>query len=150
MLNGLVPDGSLIQAAFSDVGLVLFGMVLLVFGAILVFSFFLKQNPDWYLILTALLCMEFILLLGVVSLDLAGAGTISVVESFADLSELLSTHRWLVMQLPFILLATAIINLLTFGKTIVDRHAQIYYFATLISIWLSFASLLLIGFESML
>jgi hypothetical protein len=150
MSDVLLPDDSLVSSAFSDAGLILFGLVLLLFGATLVLTWLLKHKPELVHTLVCLLCIEFLLLLGIVSIDLSGIGTLRVLGPFAQLSELLSTHRWLVIQLPFILLVTSIITLLTYGKTIVDRHARTYFLAAMISIWLSFGSIILIGFESML
>lgn len=150
MSTVLLPDDSLVASAFSDAGLILFGLVLLLFGAVLVLTVLLKQKPELVSTLVCLLCVEFLLLFGIVAMDLSGVGTVSVLGPFADLSALLSTHRWLIIQLPFILLASAIITLLTYGKTIVDRYARSYYLLSLISIWLSFGSIILIGFESML
>ncbi len=150
MSNVLLPDDSLVNSAFSDAGLILFGLMLLLFGAILVLTLLLKHKPELVHTLVCLLCIEFLLLFGIVSMDLSGVGTISVLGPFAELSALLSTHRWLIIQLPFILLLSSVITLLTYGKNIVDHHARTFYLATMISIWLSFGSILLIGFESML
>lgn len=146
----LLPDGSIVASAFFDAGLILFGLVLLLFGAILVLALLIKHKPELVYTLVCLLCVQVLLLLGIVAIDLSGVGTVSVLGQFADLSELLSTHRWLIIQLPFILLLSSIITLMTYGKTIVDRHARTFYLATMISIWLSFGSIILIGFESML
>ncbi len=150
MSDVLLPDDSLVSAAFSDAGMLLFGLMLLLFGAVLVLTLLLKHKPELVHALVCLLCIEVLVLLGIVGMDLSGVKTLNVLGPFAELSELLSTHRWLIVQLPFILLVSSIITLLTYGKTIVDRHARTYYLAVMISIWLSFGSMILIGFESML
>lgn len=150
MSSVFLPNGSLVNSAVSDAGLILFGIMLLLYGAILALTVILKKKSESVHTLVCLLCVEFLLLLGIVAIDLSGITTLNVLGPFARLSELLSTHRYLLIQLPFILIATSIITLLTYGKTIVDHHARTYYLAATISIWLSFGSIVLIGFESML
>lgn len=135
---------------FSDANVVLFGAVLFLFGAALCLSLILKQKPQFFDELAALLVVIFILLLGMMSLDLFGARTAFTIGTFADLSALLSTHRLLIIQLPFVLLASAIITLYVYGEKIVDDHAREYRYATMVSVWSSFLIFLLIGFESML
>lgn len=150
MSSVLLSDQSLVSAAFADSGLVLFGILLLISGAILTLSLLLKLKSELVSLLVSLLCIEWLLLFGMIGMDLSGTTTLNVLGPFAHLSELLSTHRYLIIQLPFVLILTAIITLLTYGKTITDRHARTYYLVTMFSIWLSFGSMVLIGFESML
>lgn len=146
----LLAKSTLVGSAFSDAGMVLFGILILLFGSILTISLLTKSKPELISTLVCLLSIEFLLLLGIVCLDLTGVQTLSALGPFADLSELLSTHRWLIIQAPFLLLASALVSLVTYGKEIVERHAHAYFRLTMISIWLSFLLIVLIGFESML
>lgn len=150
MSDILLTDNSLIGSALSDAGLILFGVLLLLYGAIITLTFLLKMKPELFLTLAGLLKIQILLLLGIVALDLSGVEPISASASFPELSAALATHRWLIIQLPFILLLTSVITLLVYRERIVERHARHYYLATMFSILLSFATILLIGFESMI
>jgi len=135
---------------FSDASVVLFGAVLLVFGATLCLTLLLKQKPELVRVLIVLLVILFLLLLGMVSLDLFGERNVYALGEYSNFSELLSTHRLLIIQLPFVLLASAIITLVVYGKKIADDHAKEYRYATVAAVWISFFTFLLIGLESML
>ena len=135
---------------FSDSSVVLFGATLFIFGAILCLTFLLKQKPELVRVLIVLLVILFLLLLGMVSLDLFGERNVYALGEYSNFSELLSTHRLLIIQLPFVLLASAIITLVVYGKKIADDHAKEYCYATVAAVWISFFTFLLIGLESML
>jgi len=135
---------------FSDASVVLFGAVLLVFGATLCLTILLKQKPELVRALIVLLVILFLLLLGMVSLDLFGGRSVYALGEYSNFSELLSTHRLLIIQLPFVLLASAIITLIVYAKKIADDHAKEYRYATVAAVWISFFTFLLIGLESML
>jgi hypothetical protein len=135
---------------FSDASVVLFGTVLLVFGAILCLSILIKQKPELVRAFIVLLIILFLLLLGIVSLDLFGSREVYAFGEYSNFSELLSTHRLLIIQLPFVLLASAIITLVVYGKKIEDDHAKEYRYAIIASVWTTFLTFLLIGLESML
>ncbi len=135
---------------FSDSSVVLFGAVLLVFGAVLCLTILVKQKPELVKALIVLLAILFFLLLGMVCLDLFGGRGVYALGEYSSFSELLSTHRLLIIQLPFVLLASAIITLVVYGKKITDSHAKEYLNASIASVWLSFFVFLLIGFESMI
>ncbi len=150
MTDILLSQGSLVGSAFADAGMVLFGLLLMVYGAILVLTILIKLKPMLALALAGLLKIQMLILLGIVALDFSGVEKVSTFVPFAELSSALSTHRWLLIQLPFILLLCATITLLVYQDRIVERHARSYYILTILSIYLSFATILLIGFESMI
>jgi len=135
---------------FSDASVVLFGAVLFVFGATLCLTILLKQKPELVRALIVLLVILFLFLLGMVSLDLFGSREVYALGEYSNFSEILSTHRLLIIQLPFVLLASAIITLVVYGKKIVDDHAKEYRYAIIAAVWISFFTFLLIGLESML
>ncbi|MBI2475079.1 hypothetical protein HYV69_01505 [Candidatus Uhrbacteria bacterium] len=135
---------------FSDSSVVLFGATLFVFGAILCLTLLLKQNPKPVRTLIVLLIILFFLLLGMVSLDLFGRRTVYAFENYASFSELLSTHRLLIIQLPFVLIVSSIVTLIVYGEKIANDHAKEYRYAIIASVWITFLTFLLIGLESML
>lgn len=145
----LLADVSLVGSAFSDAGLVLFGVSLLLFGAILTLTVLLKRNPSLSLPLAGLIKVQLLLLLGIVVLDLWGGRVAATTAELSDLSSALAAHRYLIIQLPFLLLVAAASTLFVYGEKIVERHAKHYFAACVVSIWLSFATILLIGIESM-
>lgn len=91
------------------------------------------------------------LLLGTVAIEFSDAATPSYTfGEFASLSEALSTHRWLLFQLPIILTTTTLLILFVYHEKIVDRHARAYRAFVMLSMAVSFSSLIAIIFESML
>lgn len=134
---------------FSDLSVVLFGTTMLFFGAAITLSLLLKQNPRLHDKLAAALVIIFILLLGMITLDLFGAREVFTFESYKNFSASLATHRLLIIQLPFVLIAGSIITLYVYGEKIVEDHAREYRYATTASIWISFLIFILIGFESL-
>ena len=91
------------------------------------------------------------LLLGTVAIEFSNAATPSYTfGEFASLSEAHSTHRWLLFQLPILLVLTTLMILNVCGEKIADRNATAYRVAVTISIAISFAALLSIAFESMI
>jgi len=143
-------EGSLIKAILPDAGIILIGLLLFLFGVVLVLSLLLKSNPKLFPALIAGSVGILLLLLSIVIIDLSGDRTVSVLGEFTDLSELLASHRYLLIQLPFILLSTAVVILFVYGKNIADKHASIYRRSVTVSLWLSFACVLLIALESMI
>lgn len=135
---------------FSDASVVLFGATLLLFGAALTISVLLKQNSKLFDKLASLLIVIFLLFLGMMALDLFAAREAFTFDIYKDFSASLATHRLLIIQLPFVLLASAIITLYVYGEKVADNHAREYRFAILVSVWTSFLIFILIGFESML
>jgi hypothetical protein len=69
---------------------------------------------------------------------------------FASFSEALSTHRWLLFQLPVLLTITNLVILLVYRQHISEPHAFLYKSAVTISIAMSFAAMLSIAVESMI
>ena len=142
-------DSSLMGAILPDAGIILLGILLFLFGVILVLSLLLNSHPQLYRALTGGIIGLIFVLLCIVAIDLSGVRTLFVLDEFAKLSELLSSHRYLLIQLPFILLTTAVILLLVYGEKLADKHAVIYKQSVAFSLWFSFASIILIALESM-
>lgn len=149
MSDILLGENSQKIFAFVDAGQVLFGISLFLFGTILTLTLLLKRCPTVAHALAGLIKIQIFLLLGIIALDLWVGRAIATTWEIVDLSSSLATHRYLIIQLPFLLLLTASTTLFVYGEKIVERHAKHYLTACLISIWLSFAAIILIGFESM-
>jgi hypothetical protein len=132
-------------------GQILFGLALIFFGSAFTLSFFIDSKTHVVHALTGVLFLILFLLLGVVAIEFSSAATPSYTYgSFSSLSEALSTHRWLLFQLPIILTVTSLIILSVYKDAIAKPHARMYKATVMISIAVSFASLLLIGFESLI
>ncbi len=131
-------------------GMVLFVTTLVVFGSVFTLSFLIGSKPSVVKPLTGGLLILLFLMLGMVAIEFSAAATPSYTfGEFASLSEALSTHRWLLFQLPILLTMTSLMILHVYGEKIADRHATPYRVAVILSMALSFASLIAIAFESM-
>ncbi|MBM5789954.1 hypothetical protein FJZ23_02615 [Candidatus Parcubacteria bacterium] len=145
----LLAEESLIGWALADAGLVLFGVTLLFVGATLTLTILLRRDPKLVWPLVGLLTIQIMLLIGMIVLDVWGAREMATLGAVSDLSTALATHRYLLIQLPFLLMVVAETTLIVYGEQIVERHARPYYLATILSVWLAFAALVAIGMESM-
>lgn len=132
-------------------GQILFALTILLFGSAFTLSLLIGSRAQVVRPLIGVLFVILFLLLGTVAIEFSAAATPSYTfGDFASLSEALSTHRWLLLQLPIILTTTALLVLFVYREKIADRHARLYRSVVLLSISVSFASLIAIIFESML
>lgn len=131
-----------------DPGAVLFGLVLILFGAAFPLLFVLRRVPDLAYWLMAVLVVLEISLAGSMTLNLFIGPDMFVPEELAAVSSILLTHRWLLLTLPLSLLFLSIVVLAVYGPNIVKKHAGYYFGLVSFSITLSFMSLLMIIFES--
>ncbi|TAL50681.1 hypothetical protein EPN81_02135 [Patescibacteria group bacterium] len=132
-------------------GQMLFGLTVLLFGSAFTLSLLIGFHTHVIRPLIGVLFVILFLMLGTVAIEFSSAATPSYTfGNFASLSEALSTHRWLLFQLPIILTMTALFVLFVYREKIADAHARVYRAVVLLSIAISFASLVAIIFESML
>lgn len=132
-------------------GQILFGLTVLLFGSAFTLSLLIGSRTQVVRPLIGVLFTIFFLLLGTVAIEFSAAATPSYTfGDFASLSEALSTHRWLLFELPIVLTMTSLLILFVYREKIADRHALLYRSVVMLSIAMSFASLLVIIFESML
>jgi len=132
-------------------GQLLFGLTVLLFGSAFTLSLLIGSHVRVVRPLIGVLCTILFLLLGTVAIEFSAASTPSYTfGDFASLSEALSTHRWLLFQLPITLTITALLVLLVYREKIGDRHARLYRSVVMLCVATSFASLIAIIFESML
>ena len=143
--------GSVDFLSFIHPGQLLFALTILLFGSAFTLCFLLHSKTKVVHPLKVVLSVILFLLLGTVAIEFSSASTPSYTYAeFASLSEALSTHRWLILQLPIVLTLSSIIVLSVYGTNITDRHARMYRMFVIVSTAVSFAVLLTIFFESML
>ncbi len=145
----LLTANSSVAIALLDGGVILFGALLVLFGSAIPLSFLLKEKQNVAAPLIGILSIILALLIGIIAYDFAGAGTVYTVEEIAKLSELLSTHRWILFQLPFFLVLTSLIVLLIYREKIREAHAKYYRSAIVFSVCAAFGAIIMIGFESL-
>ena len=144
MSGFLLTENNLFSALIQQPGMLLFGLVLILFGAAIAQVFLLKNHSHISTPLVVVLSIIFVALLGILIFDLSGTGgRLYTLESISELSELMSTHRWLLIQVPLILLPVSIINLLVYKEKINDKHANEYRNAVMVSVIVSFLTLVI-------
>jgi hypothetical protein len=151
-MNGILlnPNETLILNLF-DPGVILFGALFVLFGAAMTLVFLLKERAALTWPLLSILCIIECALMGILTLEFAGgSSTFYTLGSTAQLSELFLTHRWLLFQLPILLVASSIIILLVYRERFGEAHATSYRGFVIISVLTSFFTLLLIGLESLI
>ena len=88
-------------------GQILFGLTIVLFGSAFTLSFLMRSKAEVVRPLTGVLFVILFLLIGTVAIEFSAAATPSYTfGEFASLSEALSTHRWLLFQLPILLTVT--------------------------------------------
>ncbi|MBI4256621.1 hypothetical protein HY626_01025 [Candidatus Uhrbacteria bacterium] len=132
-------------------GQMLFGLTVLLFGSAFTLSLLVGSKTHVVQPLIGVLFVILFLLLGTVAIEFSAAATPSYTfGDFASLSEALSTHRWLLFQLPLVLTTTALLILFVYREKIASPHARMYRTVVLLSIAISFAGLMAILIESMI
>jgi hypothetical protein len=150
MQGVMFSDNAFLDSAVTDSGLILFGALLVLFGLTLGLIFVLRSSKYAYEALLVDLVLIVLLLIGILALDLSGAtGARYTFGTFSNLSEMLSTHRWLLIQLPILLSLSSVMVLLTYRERIKDTHASAYRQMVQFSGVVSFLSILLIAIESL-
>lgn len=146
----LFTNNSVLSMALSNSGFILFGALLILFGLVLGLVFVLHSNHHIYRTLVGGFTVIFLLLIGILALDLTGAsGSYYTFEETRELSELFSTHRWLIIQLPILLTVSSIGILLTYKERISDPYAKEYRRIVQFSTCISLFTILLIALESL-
>lgn len=146
----LSADSSVFLAIVSP-GALLFALTVLLFGSAFTLCFLLRSKASVVRSLTSVLLVILFLMLGTVAIEFSAAATPSYTfGALESLSQALSTHRWLLFQLPILLTMTSLMVLVVYREHMAERHADVYRTAVVVSTTLSFASVLLIGVESMM
>lgn len=130
---------------------VLLGLSMILLAATTTVSLLVHRHPPAARALFGLLAVSFVALIGIVSMDLAGAGIRTVVtQDTALVSLVAATHRRLLMILPLVLVGTSLLILSVYHDRIGERHARDYRNAIAFSTGLSLISVIVIAIESMI
>jgi hypothetical protein len=148
MFGVLLSTNPVILLNLLDPGAFLFGLVFMAMSASLPILFLLRRQPTLAkALLILLVCIEAALLV-VLALDFSSIPSVSSVDEFRSISVMLANHRWLLFELPLLLLTLAIITLAVYGRRIVEPHARHYRQTVLVSVLVSFTSVILIALEA--
>lgn len=147
----LVMSFSSLFLQVIDPGIVLYSLLFLLMGGSFVLLLFLRRGEKVTKPLLVLLPIMIVLLVAILVLDVFGlSGPAYTYGEISRLSSILSTHRWLLMQFPLLLLTGAFIVLSVYRDEIVDSHAREYRGFFLLSVLLSFLAILSLAFESLI
>ncbi len=136
---------------FLEPGAILFGCLLMLMSATLVLAFLVKQSSSITSALIGFLILVHLILDGILAFDLVGNVThVYTDTSSSAISELFSTHRWLLMQIPILFTLMAILLSLVCRGHEKESHAKTYVFAMQFCVVVSFLTVLLIGYESLI
>lgn len=132
-----------------DPATILFVAALVLSGSALTLVFLIGNNSSLVRPLMGVLMVLLFCLFGTVALEFSAASTPSyILGAFEDVALKLSTHRWLLFQLPILLTMMALIVLSAYHDRISQKHAGMYRASVIVAVCVIFASLLVIGLES--
>lgn len=151
MQGYLLTTEPLIRIFFLEPGTILFGCLLMLMSATLVLAFLVKLNSAISNTLAVFLLFIHLTLDGILAFDLIG----SVTHVYADtstgvISELFSTHRSLLIQIPILFTLIAILLCVVCHGHEKESHTKTYVFAMQFCVVVSFLTVLLIGYESLI
>lgn len=150
MLGLLLSQQPLVRVFFLEPGVLLFGLLLMLMSVSVALVFLLKKVPslmEWFLWIMALI--HFILWSILASDLVSGVNRVYTTESFQRMSALFASHRWILIQVPLLLTFTACVLGWVCRNDLQEKHTQPYMRALIICVCVSFLSILLIGFESL-
>lgn len=146
----LFTNNSLLSMALLNSGMILFGALLILYGLVLGLVFVLHSNHHLYRTVIGGYAIILLLLVGILALDFAGAaGSYYTFDETRVLSELFSTHRWLLIQLPILLCVSSLSILFSYKERLSDSHAKEYRRMVQISTCVSLGAILIIALESL-
>lgn len=146
----MIGTSPLFIATILDPGMVLFGVLILLYGAALTVVFLLRKVPELARLLGALTLVLLVTLDGHVLLNLLLPSVRGATPSATRLTFLLLEHRWFLLELAGVLLLTSAIVLFVYGSRLVQSHARHYHRIVIFSILVSFVSILTSALESAL
>lgn len=151
MFGLLLTSQPIVQIFFLEPGVILFGVLLMLMSAGCALVFVVHKQKEILLFFLGLQCLVLMTLISIVSFDLIGSvGQIFSAEVTASLSLLFSTHRWILMQVPILLTICAIIFGWICRNDLLEKHAREYVFVMRVSVIISFFTILIIGYESLI
>lgn len=151
MQGYLLTTEPLVRIFFLEPGTILFGCLLMLMSATLVLAFLVKLSSAITNALAGFLILIHLALDGILAFDLVGSVThVYTDTSTGVISELFSTHRWLLIQIPILFTLIAILLCVVCHGHEKESHAKTYVFAMQFSVVVSFLTVLLIGYESLI
>ena len=151
MQGYLLTTQPFIRIFFQEPGVILFGLLLMLMSATLVLAFLVKQATFIVDILIGFLVLVHLTLDSILTFDLIGNVTRIYRDSSSNMmSELFSTHRWLLIQIPILFTLIAIILSLVCRNHMKETHAKEYVFLMQFCVLMSFLAVLFIGYESLI
>ena len=147
----LLTTQPLLRVFLLEPGALLFGLLLILMTASFVLVFILKKQPSLVYPFLGVTFLFFLTLLGIVSFDLVGTVTrVYIIESSASMSEVFSTHRWLLIQVPILLSFVTLVLGWVCRNELPEKHTREYLIAMQFCVTISFLAVLLIGLESLI
>lgn len=151
MQGYFLTEQPFLRIFFLEPGAILFGCLLMLMSAALVLVFLIKLSSAITNTLIGFLILIHLTLDGILAFDLIG----NVTRVYSDtstgvISELFSTHRWLLMQIPILYTLIAIVLACVCRRHEKESHAKTYVFALQFCVVVSFFTILLIGYESLI
>lgn len=130
---------------------ILLGAAMILLTASATISLLLRKNPSMSSVLLGTLSVSFLAILGVVLVDLLGAGVRTVVtDQTQALSLVVATHRRLLIVLPAYLTFSSIVILAVYHERIAEKHANDYRNAVAFSTGVSLIATIVIAIETMI
>ncbi len=151
-MNGyFLTSQPFLRIFFLEPGAILFGFLLMLLTAGLILALLVRLSSSVMYALLGSLILIHLLLDGILAFDLAGNVTRVYENTSPDaISELFSTHRWLLIQIPILFTLVAIILSIVCRGHEKEAHAKTYLFAMQFCVVVSFLTVLLIGYESLI
>ncbi len=146
----MIGTNPLFLANLFDPGMVLFGVLLVLYGATLTVVFLLRRVPKLVFLLGALTLVLLMVLDGHVLLNLLLPSTHLVDGAVTRITYALLEHRWFLLELSGMLLLTGAIISFVYGPRLVQTHARHFYTIVVFSVFVSFVALLTSVLESTL
>ncbi len=116
-----------------------------------VLSFVLKKQPELVYPFLGLTFLTLISLVGILVFDLAHSVVqVYATESMGAFSEIFSTHRWLLMQVPLLFTFMTLVLGWVCRHDLAEKHAREYVLSMQVCVLVSFLTVLLIGYESLI
>ena len=130
---------------------ILLGAAMILLTASSTISLLLRKNPAMSSILLGTISVSFLAILGVILVDLLGAGVQTVVtDQTQALSLVAATHRRLLLILPVTLTLCSVVILAVYRERIADKHANDYRNAVAFSTGASLIATIVIAIETMI
>ncbi len=130
---------------------ILLGCAMILLTASTTLSLLVHKNPPLARVLFGTVSVALLALLGVVAVDLFGAGIQTVVtDQTMVLSAVVATHRRLLIMLPLLLTGSSLVILGVYHERIAEKHARDYRNAVSFSTGISLIATILIAIEAMI